>query len=350
MKSIAIKLAIFTVFTVSMTYLLASVIGNFNPLQGRYELEAVFEDATGLLKGDQVTLAGVTVGKVKKAEVNKGLAIVKLLIEDYVKLPRTTKIEIRYRNLIGQRVVELEPGSGRAPFFKDGDRVPVTQTEGPLDLDTVFNNLRPLVTGFSADDLNTLSETLVVSLAGRKDDVDALLANTADLTGRLAAKGTKIADLVSNINTVATTLADERDQLQKLLFNFAKLTGVLADNSGELERVLTNLDIATGELGRLLESNRPSLDRDLKDVAVLLDIVVKHQSDLAQLAANLDDVLRATARATTYGEWANLFVFSLCPSTSPGCLAPTSSTASLTGTRRGGSIRSFMYSSLGAKQ
>ena len=78
----------------------------------------------------------------------------KLGIDKSVKLPKATHIEIRYRNLLGLRVVNLDPGTGAAPYLSPGDLVPTTQTEGPLDLDTIFNNLRPLLTGINPSDIN----------------------------------------------------------------------------------------------------------------------------------------------------------------------------------------------------
>lgn len=352
MRGTAIKLTLFTIFTASVTFMLASVIGNFSLLSSRYKLDAAFSDVTGLLNGDLVTLAGVEVGKVKAARVEKGVAIVELQIDEAVKLPRDTRIEIKYRNLIGQRVVELEPQSKGGPYFSDGDRVPVDQTKGPLDLDMVFNNLRPLVAGIEGEDVNTLTKTLVESFGRHKDDIDAVLSNTATLTGELAKRDEKIGSLLTNINTTATALSEERNELARLLTNLADVTGVLAANDGELDRVLTNLNTALGNFSTLIENNRPALDKDLEDLATLLDILVKHQRDLGQIAGNLDDTLRATARATTYGEWANLYVYSLCVDDPPGACgyATASSSASAFEGSDDTDLRSIIYGAARSKK
>lgn len=327
MRATVIKLAIFTLFTAAVTALLASVIGNFRPFRSRYTLEAAFDDATGLLRGDVVTLAGVNVGKVRAARVERGIAIVEMVIDESVKLPKTTTIRIRYRNLIGQRVVELSPGPRKAPFYKHDDRVPITNTDGPLDLDMVFNNLRPLVEGFEGQDINTLSKALVTSFGQHKTDIDGIFADVAKITADLAARDQALSNLIGNLSTTAGAVADERMQLQRLLANFADVTEVLADNSGRLDRTLVNLDTSLGDFADLIEGNRPALDQDLKDLAVLLEILENHQGDLTQIAGSLDEVLRATARGTTYGEWGSLFVFSLCQVEIPGCAAPQVSTA-----------------------
>ena len=318
-RSVALKLGVFAAFTGAVTIMLASVIGNFSPFRSRYPVAAVFDDVTGMLSGDPVTVAGVTVGKVKGARVEKGLAVVEMSIDSGVKLPRTTTVEVRYRNLIGLRVVNLDPGDGRGPYLEANERIPLEQTQGPLDLDKVFNNLKPLLTGFNASDLNTISKALVVSFANHKDDIDAVLGDTATFFGALSGKGAELGSLIENVATVATAAADEREKLQRLLSALANVGETLAGNSGRLDRVLTNLTTATGELGRLIKDNRASLEQDIDDLAEVLQIVVDHRADLTQILNHLDDQLAATLRATSYGEWGNLYVYALCTNFTPGC-------------------------------
>lgn len=345
MRSAAIKLTLFTLFTTAITALLAGVIGNYQPLRGRFAVEAVFEDATGLLRGDLVTLAGVRVGKVDRVRVEKGYAVASLLVDEEVGVPQTSRFEIRYRNLIGQRVVAIFPSDDEELLLEEGDRVPITQTRGPLDLGAIFNELKALVS-IEANDVNTISKALVRSLGPHKEDLDAILAGTSELMGQLAPREEKLTSLITNVATVTDSLAAERQRLADLIHNLAALSGDLAARSGSIERTLVNLETATGDLGKLISDNRQSLDRDLADLATLLGLIARHQDDLARVTKGLDDTLTATLRGTSYGEWANLYVFSLCQSTDPGCLPASSSTASFFAASRSG-LKGFLYSALG---
>lgn len=334
-RGVALKLGLFAAFTGFVTIVLASIIGNFSPFRARYPIAAVFDDVTGLLSGDPVTLAGVTIGKVNGAHVERGYAVVDMSIDKAVKLPKTTRVEVRYRNLIGLRVVNLDPQDGQPPYLKEHDRIPLAQTQGPLDLDNVFNNLKPLLTGINASDLNTLSKALVVSFANHKDDIDAVLSDTATFFGTLAGKGDQLGSLIDNVATVATAAADERAQLERLLSALATVTGTLAGNDDELGRILTNLDVVTGDLGRLIKNNRSGLEQDLDDVAEVLGIVLDHQADLVQILNHLDDQLRGTLRAMSYGEWGNLYVYALCTPLTGGAACENSSGSSSVSEERG---------------
>ncbi len=64
----ALKLAIFIVVTTLATGMLVITIGNISFASSK-EYKAIFSDATGVVKGDDVREAGVKIGSVKKIEV-----------------------------------------------------------------------------------------------------------------------------------------------------------------------------------------------------------------------------------------------------------------------------------------
>ncbi|MFA6298868.1 MAG: MlaD family protein, partial [Nocardioides sp.] len=65
--SAGIKLAIFTVISILVTGLLAAIMGNVGFGAGK-EYQAIFSTASMLQKGDDVRVAGVSVGEVKDVE------------------------------------------------------------------------------------------------------------------------------------------------------------------------------------------------------------------------------------------------------------------------------------------
>jgi phospholipid/cholesterol/gamma-HCH transport system substrate-binding protein len=138
------KLTVFTIFTVLVTIGLASIIGNISFFADNYEVKAKFTDATGVLRGDLVKIAGVNVGKVTDFEVRNGDAVVTMEVDGEIQLPENVLVEIKYRNLLGQRVVNFaRPELPSSAVLEEGAVIPVTQTTPALDLSIVFNNLRP---------------------------------------------------------------------------------------------------------------------------------------------------------------------------------------------------------------
>ena len=62
------KLLVFMLVTIMATGLLVIVIGNIS-FQGTRDYKAVFTDATGVVKGDDVRIAGVKIGSVQDVEI-----------------------------------------------------------------------------------------------------------------------------------------------------------------------------------------------------------------------------------------------------------------------------------------
>src|SRR5205085_4871353 len=107
-----VKLAAFGVVTALATATLAATIANrTGGATSTYRAE--FTDATGLLRGDDVRIAGVRVGQVGRIRiVRRDVAEVTFTVDAGRPLPDTALAKIRYRNLVGQRYLELSQGAG----------------------------------------------------------------------------------------------------------------------------------------------------------------------------------------------------------------------------------------------
>lgn len=109
-----VKSLAFILVTVLATGLLALSIGRFGS-RDTVSYKARFTDASGLRDGDGVRIAGVEVGRVEDIDVvDRRTAEVTFAVERGRELPATATATIRYLNLIGQRYVALERGTGAA--------------------------------------------------------------------------------------------------------------------------------------------------------------------------------------------------------------------------------------------
>ena len=108
----AVRLLIFILVTTLATGLLVVTIGNISFAASK-QYKAVFSDATGVTKGDDVRVAGVKVGSVKGVEiVERTRALVTFKVDEDQQLTDGTNATIRYRNLVGQRYISLAQGVG----------------------------------------------------------------------------------------------------------------------------------------------------------------------------------------------------------------------------------------------
>lgn len=314
MKNTAIKLGVFTVFTIFITFYLASIIGNLSPFKDVYAVNAVFSDATGILVGDPVKIAGVTVGKVTGFAVERGQAIVTIEVEGNVELPENVIADIKYRNLLGQRTINLvRPESPSTEALGEGGTIPVENTKPALDLALVFNNLRPIIQSTNPEDVNTVARAILKVFKGREDDFAATLGNIGAVTSTLADRDQRLARLIVDLNGVTKVLNGQKSNIRVSLDRFTELMESLADVTPTIERVVDQLDEASGRFGGIVSRNRSNLDQELADLNVLLTIVDENLGPLDTVAKNLKEVLLATARSQSYGKWWTLYVVNLCP-------------------------------------
>ena len=101
-----------------------------------YEVEAQFNTASGLKPGSTIEIAGVEVGRVRGIMLKDDRAIVKLAVNNTIKLYTDTIASIKTRGIIGEKFLALSPGGGGDPI-KPGDTI--RDTESGLDLEELVS-------------------------------------------------------------------------------------------------------------------------------------------------------------------------------------------------------------------
>ncbi|HVL81609.1 MAG TPA: MlaD family protein [Actinomycetota bacterium] len=313
LPAVVFKLVVFAIFTVLVTGMLAAVIGNYDPFNAYYDVDVEFSDATGLLRNDVVKIAGVNVGKVTGARISRepgkeDIAEVTVQVRSDVDLPSDVRAAIRFRNLLGQRMVVFYPGDrGSAPMPKDGRaRVPVAQTTPAFDLSVVFNNLRPVLQNLDPEDANVVSRAIVEIFSGREAQTQRTIAQLADLAETLGDRGPVAAELVADLDVVVTNLAQREAELRSVLGSFDQLMATLAGRSGELGRVVDNVGSMSQATAALVAENRPGLDQMIAQLRDILAVASAQRAELDTALKALPGATHGLLRATTYGEWANL--------------------------------------------
>ncbi len=101
-----------------------------------YEVDALFNSATGLKAGAAVEVAGVEVGRVKTIRLKEDRAMVTLSVQNGTKLYSDTIASIKTRGIIGEKYLTLSPGGGGDPL-KAGETI--RDTESGLDLEELVS-------------------------------------------------------------------------------------------------------------------------------------------------------------------------------------------------------------------
>jgi phospholipid/cholesterol/gamma-HCH transport system substrate-binding protein len=245
------------------------------------EIDAIFDNASFLIPGQDVKIGGARVGSVKDVTLTRDRrARVTMEIESgFAPFRRNAECSIRPQSLIGEKFVQCEPGSSEQPeLAKRGARptVPVERTHSPVDLDLVFGALRRPV----RERLTILLNELGTGLAGRPEELNDAIrrANPALQQAKrtleiLSGERQTLGRLIDESDRVIAELADRRGEVRSFISNAADVTEAVADRRDDLDLtvrrlppLLDELEPSARELAGLAAEARPQV-RELGEAA-----------------------------------------------------------------------------------
>jgi len=304
----AIRLLIFIVVTTLATTVLAITIGNVS-FGAKTSYKAVFTDATGVVKGDDIRIAGVKVGTVNGVEiVNRTEALVDFSVEDETKVTESTEATVRYRNLVGQRYIALTQGAGGSGQLPEGGTIPIDRTTPALDLTVLFNGFKPLFAALSPSDVNKLSYELIQVFQGEGGTLESLLDSTASVTNTLASRDELVSDLISNLNKTLTTVGNRDDQLSDLIIQFRKFVSGLADDREAILGSLDSISDLAVQTSDLVTGIRPGLTKDIKELRTVAGNLNENRAEIDRTLNVLPIKLTKVGRTAIYGSWFNFYL------------------------------------------
>lgn len=303
-----VKLAIFTLVTGLATVFLAGTLAPYGT-GGDPEYRARFTDVTSLLAGDDIRIAGVRVGRVTDIGlVDNRVAEVRFTVDDAIRLPRTVRATIRYRNLVGQRYIALSEGPGTRGRLRPGELIPLSQTQPALNLTVLFNGFRPLFSALSPEDVNRFSYEIIQVLQGEAGTVGSLLSRTASLTNTLADRDAVIGRVVDNLNKVLATLNARDDQLSEAIEQLQAFVSGLAADRKAIGESLGHIATLTDETAGLLSDARPALKSDIARLRRLAHTLNANEDVITSSLQRVPVRLSTLSRVGGYGSWFNFYM------------------------------------------
>ncbi|TCO49523.1 phospholipid/cholesterol/gamma-HCH transport system substrate-binding protein [Kribbella antiqua] len=303
-----VRLGIFIVVTTVATALLAVTIGNISFNQTT-KYRAVFTDAVGLNKGDDIRIAGVKVGQVDKIALYQNtLAMVTFSVDSDQIVDTSTHATLRYRNLVGNRYIALTDGVGGGERLKKNGVIPKERTTPALDLSVLFNGFKPLFTALTPADVNQFAFEVIKVLQGEGGTIESLLAKTASLTTTLADADQVIGDLITNLTSTLQIVSQRQQNFSQLLVNLQQfITGLSKDITPILNSVGSINSLNTKTAG-LLQQTRVPIKADLDKLRITASTLDDTQSIWVKTLQNMPTKLNSMTRTASYGSFFNFYM------------------------------------------
>jgi len=306
------KLVIFLVVTGLVTAALVFVVGNIR-LGPSTTYTAYFTSASGAKVGDDVKVAGVPVGKVSEVALgdSDSYTHISFTVSDDISVFAGSTVSVKYKNLIGDRYLELAVQPDGTEVRRPDEAIPVSHTAPALDIDVLVNGFRPLLQGLDPEETNRLSASIIEVLNGRQQSIGNLVEQLGTLGTSVADRDEIIGETIDNLNHVLGTVNSRRDQFGQLVSNLQSLTSGLNQDRESLTQALVRIDAASTRVADALERNRTSIQADISELGSTAANLNAQTDTLNMTLGKLPDMYRLVGRNTGYGSFLNFFVCGL---------------------------------------
>ncbi|MBI3228128.1 MAG: MCE family protein [Mycolicibacterium cosmeticum] len=254
-------------------------------------ITAYFPSATAIYPGDEVRIAGVTVGKIDAIDPQGDQAKLTLRVDHGISVPVDAKAIIVAPNLVAARFVQLTPAyrGGGGPTMSDGSVIPKERTGIPVEWDEVKTQLDRLATelGPQSGVSGTSVSRFVDSAANALDGNGAKLRETlAQLSGvaRVFANGSgNIVDIIKGLQTFITALRDSSDEIVVFENRLATLSSVVDDSNSSLDAMLKNLSVAVGDVQRFVAGTRKETSEQVQRLANVTQVLAEQKDAIRNI-------------------------------------------------------------------
>ena len=221
-----------------------------------YGLTVRFTDASGLLKGSDVLLAGAKIGKVAGGPrmTREGNGVdVPLKIYDYIHIPENSKFAVGSSGLLGDRFVTVTiPPGERKKYIAPNSYITGARETGLDDLTrqggALVTDLRGTVQKIDGV-VDKLGQDALSP--GNMDNLKSSLQHLNEASSALAESSHKLEGVVGQADATMTSMKKDADSLQLVLNDAQKTVRSASDvfraathGDGALATLLTNKELA----------------------------------------------------------------------------------------------------------
>ncbi len=287
-----VRVGIFLIVVLAMGTTALVLIGRSGNVFGeRYQLVTLVRSAAGLVPGAEVQLAGQAVGQVDRVvlippedrpESGQAVALwlnVRVSVQSQIR--EDSRAQVRTQGLLGDRLIDIRPGSAGARILQDGDTLHAASSvdfdaliaegsEAVGDLVEITSNLAELTRGVLEGE-GTIGRLVtdaalydrLVSLAGSMDTLVAVAADADGPVMRMLEDESlylSIRSTLTSLDSVAAGVARGEGSLGRMLTTDS-LYAALLGSITRMDSLLASLESGEGAMGRLFTD--PALYEEL---------------------------------------------------------------------------------------
>lgn len=250
--------------------------------------KAEFGDASGLVAGEEVRVAGIKVGTVTDIELGRGKVIVSFRIEG-VDLGTETRAAIEVKTLLGQHFLSVDPRGGGE--LDHGATIPLARTSTPVNIVPAFQRLSTQIQDIDTDQVAAAFDTLSDTLEATAPDMKGTLDGLARLSRTVSTRDDRITELFDRAQEVSGVVAARDADIEALLRDTSSVLAVLDQRRQAIRQIISGTTVLSRQLTGLVRDNQKQLGPALAKLNRVLDVLRANEK-------SIDDTIKY---ASVYG-------------------------------------------------
>ena len=225
-----------------------------------------------------VPIAGVRKGHVTDIKVlPDGRAEVTLQVDDDVPLHANAQAKVANLGLLGEKYIELDPGTPDKPVLPDTATVRLPGTQPATfddvtdqvaaiaeDVKAITTSMRAVMGGPTGqqrleqivDNVRGITADVRSLIAANRENVDATLVNTREITAHLRTEIPRLAATLDRIaNQIGGTVDENRPDVREVVQNLRGLSADLRVTADNLNAITGKVKSGEGTMGKLFYSD-----------------------------------------------------------------------------------------------
>ena len=218
-----------------------------------YHLNAVFSNSLNLPDRAKVRLLGADIGEVVSMAAQDYTAVVQMRIVDTVRLPQGTRAELRSATPLGDVFVSLVPpkqAGASAPMLTDGATIGMPDTVAAATVEEVLASTSMLVNGGVIRNLTRVLNGVGSAVGHDGAGLTAMIKESRALVSTMAGRSDEIRAVLAQTAALAEVLNTRRDSINDLLDSSAPALSAIAENTSAIIDLVNQVGAVTTQLQR----------------------------------------------------------------------------------------------------
>jgi phospholipid/cholesterol/gamma-HCH transport system substrate-binding protein len=261
---VEIKVGVFVfIGIILLAYMTTQITRGQMVSRDMYTVYAHFKNVSGLKTNSPVEIAGIDVGVVHGISLDNNLARVAMAIRPDVQIYSDAQATIRTRGVLGDKFVEISPGSPLTARLEDNESI--ARAVQPTDLDQVMASVADI-----ADDLRTVSRSVAHVFGGPEGEAGMReafvnLGEVAVNLNELVQANTRgIEIIVANLQSFSSDMVEisraNKDGIKHIVDNFELASREINTALIQMSSILETAEYGEGPVATILQDSQMSED------------------------------------------------------------------------------------------